>query len=120
MQGLVWHDINRNGTADLGEPPLANAVLNLYREGSLVDSRTTLMDGFYRFENVDPGNYALVENDPPGYVSTTSNNRAFPILAGQTQIINFGDRLADTPTPTITPTPTLPRRASLPVLMKSW
>jgi len=120
VQGLVWHDINRNGQADLGEPPLPNAVLNLYREGNLVDSYTTLVDGFYRFENMAPGNYALVENDPPGYVSTTSNNRAFPILAGQSQIINFGDRLADTPTPTITPTPTLPRRAALPVLMKRW
>ena len=37
-----------------------------------------------------------------------------------TQIINFGDRLADTPTPTTTPTPTLPRRAALPILMKRW
>lgn len=118
VQGIVWHDINRNGQPDLGEPPLPNAVLNLYRDGELTSSYTTLLDGFYRFENLEPGNYALVEVDPPGYISTTSNNFVVPILPGVTHIINFGDRLADTPTPTITPTPTLPIRAVLPILLK--
>jgi hypothetical protein len=112
--------MNRNGQPDLGEPPLPNAVLNLYREGNLVSSYTTLLDGFYRFDNLEPGNYALIEIDPPGYVSTTPNNYMVPVVAGMTHIINFGDRLADTPTPTITPTPTLPRQAVLPILLKRY
>ncbi|MGQ9518062.1 MAG: DNRLRE domain-containing protein [Anaerolineae bacterium] len=120
IQGIVWHDMNRNGQPDLGEPPLPNAVLNLYREETLVSSYTTLLDGFYRFENLAPGNYALIEVDPPGYVSTSPNNYMVPVVAGITHIINFGDRLADTPTPTITPTPTLPRQAVLPILLKRY
>ncbi|MGC8826548.1 MAG: DNRLRE domain-containing protein, partial [Anaerolineae bacterium] len=120
IQGIVWHDINRNGQPDLGEPPLPNATLNLFRDNSLVGSYVTLMDGFYRFENLAPGNYALIEIDPPGYVSTTPNNHIVPVVAGLTHIINFGDRLADTPTPTITPTPTLPRQAVLPILLKRY
>ena len=112
IQGLVWLDIVRNGVWQAGEPGLAGATVSLYRDGALVDDQTTPADGQYVFVALDPGEYVVVETDPPGHGSTTTNNRLVSVLAGESTVADFGDYLMDTPTPTGTPAATAPASSS--------
>ena len=108
IQGLVWLDIVRNGVWQAGEPGLAGATVRLYRDGTPLGSQTTPADGQYVFVALDPGEYVVVETDPPGYGSTTTNNQVVIVAAGKSTVADFGDYLMDTPTPTWTPSATAP------------
>lgn len=101
IQGLVWNDQNGDGQIDAGEPPLAGAGLTLREvEGPLLLTRTTGSDGLYLFANLIPTYYELTETNPPGYISTTSDQFTVRVREGVTRTINFGDRLPPTATPT--------------------
>ena len=102
IRGVVWNDMDGSLQVDPGEPYLADAVLNLYRNSEFLGSRVTGTNGYYRFDGLTPGNYLLIELDPPGYTSTTTSSRVCTITSGQTLIVNFGDWITGTPTPTET------------------
>jgi len=116
IQGLVWHDLNRNLTPEPGEPPLANAVLTLKNASQqVIGTRVTTETGSYEFANLNPGFYFLVETDPPGYRSApgSSNNRGVPVVAGGIAVINFADESILTPTPSRTFTATRTRTPTI-------
>jgi hypothetical protein len=101
IQGLVWDDRNGDGQPADEEPPLAGALLTLVEvEGTLELSQTTSIDGLYAFRDLAPALYQLTETDPPGYISTTSNQFTIRLREGVTKTLNFGDSLPPTPTPT--------------------
>jgi hypothetical protein len=101
IQGMVWDDQDMDGEHTGGEPFLTGVVITLEQvEGSLVLSRTTGSDGWYIFAGLSPAFYVLTETDPPGYISTTSNQYTVRVREGVTKTINFGDSLPPTPTPT--------------------
>jgi protocatechuate 3,4-dioxygenase beta subunit len=82
---FVWYDVNRDGIENVGEPGIANVVLDLYRDNVKVASTATGADGGYLFANLPPGNYMI---DVPA-----SN----PALAGLTLVdVNQGQ-----PTPSM-------------------
>ncbi|MFH1919177.1 MAG: SdrD B-like domain-containing protein [Planctomycetota bacterium] len=66
--GRVHADLNRNGTADPGEPLLAGVTVWLL-DGWGNRIRSTLTDemGEYRFDNLEPGTYGVEEIQPAGY-----------------------------------------------------
>ncbi|MCW5851639.1 MAG: hypothetical protein KIT87_16315 [Anaerolineae bacterium] len=115
INGVVFNDLNGNGTREGGEPGIPNVTVTLYTAGPdnvlgtpddvPVASTTTDPNGVYTFPNVTPGIYEVRETDPLGFSSTTPNNVAVAALAGTTQTVNFGDQ-QNTPTPTTTSTPT--------------
>jgi len=113
IQGLVWNDLDQDGTYDDGEPGLPNARLEV-RSGSptgpLVASYTTGSDGKYRFVALTPGQYFIKEINPPGYGSSTYDGPFGANLAlGSSYTFNFGDYqlpVTETPTPSLTHTPT--------------
>ncbi|HUW15083.1 MAG TPA: DNRLRE domain-containing protein [Anaerolineae bacterium] len=103
IQGLVWDDRNGDGQRAAEEPPLTGALLTLVElEGTLSLSQTTGSDGWYAFADLQPALYELTETDPPGYISTTSNQFQVRFREGVTKTVtlNFGDSLPPTPTPT--------------------
>ena len=64
ISGLVYYDINQNGTQDNGEPPLAdrNVYLDLNGDSQFSTGepvRRTAADGIYQFAAIDPGNYIV-------------------------------------------------------------
>ena len=98
--------MNRNGLLEAGEPGIGDVTLTLRGAGpdgsvgtaddTTVATTTTAADGRYVFTAVTPGVLAVVETDPPGYVSTTSNTVSVTVAAGGTATANFGDRASAT------------------------
>ncbi|MGL5979187.1 MAG: MSCRAMM family protein [Erysipelotrichaceae bacterium] len=58
---------------DTTNTKLAGATFELYKDGTLVDTMTTLADGIARFENLVPGSYVVKESKAPTnyYLNTT-------------------------------------------------
>ncbi len=112
IEGIVWHDMNRDGVMDPSEPPLSGARIFLYDSSSqLVALYNTTSNGVYGFLGLEPGEYQVVETNPPGYKSSTSDVVTTTVSAGSVSVVNFGDYWVPTPTPTTppptaTPTPT--------------
>ena len=107
IKGVVFNDLNLNGVQSAGEPGI-NAV-NVYLYDStgttLIASTATSPGGAYNFPNLVAGNYLVVESDPAGYVSSTSNSVAVSVAAGGSGTVNFGDyQLSNTTLSTITGT----------------
>lgn len=116
VQGLVYYDVNENGTRDAGELPLPGAMLVLQSlDRKEVGSFITGTDGRYLFGDVPPATYILTEFNPAGFGrSTTPDALYVPVSSGQNTIVDFGDVLGpgggpptSTPTSTFTSTPTL-------------
>ena len=62
ISGVLWIDINEDGTYDGGEQPLAYYPVYLYLEGdtdNTVQTAATDADGKYIFENISPGRYVV-------------------------------------------------------------
>lgn len=132
IDGQVWNDLNGNGVKDGGEPTLAGATVRLYEyahpppEPPIRPEVVTGTDGAFRFMDLPPGSYIVVETNPPGYVSTTSDMVNVWVASGFTHPVYFGDWIPSTPTasptgtrtPAATPTatPLRPYRAFLPVI----
>lgn len=60
----VWEDYNANGVQDANEPGVNDIVVRLYKaDGTLVDETITetvnFSAGYYRFTNVQPGEYYI-------------------------------------------------------------
>ena len=87
----MWRDVNGNGSKEVDEPPLARAIVTLWRGEGAIQSVITGEDGRYNFSGLSLGEYRLVETDPPGYRSTTANAVAIQVeCGGITQ--DFGDQ----------------------------
>lgn len=93
IYGKVYQDVNGNGIPDFGETGIPKVEIRLTGQ-----NRSVLTDNFGMFYFPLPaGTYSLTEVDPPGYTSTTANMVSVTLAAGQTSIVNFGDR-STTPT----------------------
>ena len=60
---FVWHDLNRNGVQDAGEPGLYNVRVELVQDGTVVRTTFTDASGYYQFTGLCPGTYE-VRYDP--------------------------------------------------------
>ena len=77
---FVWEDLNANGIQDINEPGLADIQVLLSGTtgtGETVSANIlTSSDGFYHFEQLQPGTYTLTFNAPDEFNFTVSNNSA--------------------------------------------
>ncbi len=87
----MWYDWNRNGLPDPGEPGIGGVRIQLWKKGLIVRVATTLEDGRFTFSYLYPGTYDIVEQDPRGYRSTTSNRVTVVLTGNQTVEVDFGD-----------------------------
>jgi len=84
ISGYKFHDQNRNGVRDPGEPGLAGWTMTLWRDRSdagqgtgFVTNTVTNADGYYEFQ-LDgrlPGDYAVTEESRDGWARTAGPER---------------------------------------------
>jgi protocatechuate 3,4-dioxygenase beta subunit len=68
LAGRVYSDPNENCEFDEGDSPLAGVRIDLFNgSGNLVATTYTNAAGQYKFENLRPGEYSVVETQPTGY-----------------------------------------------------
>jgi len=112
---LAFDDLNGNGVRESNEPLLAGArIMIADSEGTVIAEHVT--DGVsepYAFEDLDPGQYAVVEQDPPGYASTSSNRWLAPISYGSELEVFFADEYR-TVTATATAAPPVSATSAVP------
>lgn len=73
---IVWHDINKNGIRDSGEPGLSGLIVQLYGIAAgnpVTQSVSTDADGNYLFNELKPGVYYLSFQIPIGFLPTQKN-----------------------------------------------
>lgn len=64
----VWDDKNRNGVQDPDEPGVAGVVAKLVdAQGEIIATTTTDAKGYYRFDDLEPGQYRVVFRVPSGF-----------------------------------------------------
>ena len=63
--GHKWSDIDRDGVIDGNESYIAGFKIELYQNGSLLNTTFTNSTGGYCFENLGEGNYTVAEVIPP-------------------------------------------------------
>lgn len=92
--GVVFEDINGNGSRDEGELGIPGVALDLKQGATTVATTTTTLEGSYQFGELDFGAYTVVETDPDGYHSVTPNS-VDVTLSAQTPVgaADFGDRV---------------------------
>jgi len=71
IEGNVYVDKNNNGVKDAGEKPISGVVITLSgvdNTGATI-TRTTVTNaaGFYKFNGLKPGEYAVTQTHPEGY-----------------------------------------------------
>ena len=94
VAGVVWYDGNGNGIREPEEDTLIGVQITLEDEfGEPIRTRVTTQGGMYVFLDVPAGNYVVQETNMVGYVSTTPDEMPATVVAGATEVIDFGDRL---------------------------
>ncbi|HND53022.1 MAG TPA: SdrD B-like domain-containing protein, partial [Pirellulaceae bacterium] len=69
IAGFVYHDQNGDGVYTANESPIAGVTVQLRNaDGDLVATQTTDADGFYLFEDLPAGVYAVTEEQPAGWL----------------------------------------------------
>jgi len=98
----VFDDLDADGTKAADEPLLAGARIVLMDMSRRELSEHTTDGTFepFSFSDLVPGNYILVETDPPGYASSSPNQWAATVGAGYVLDLFFADEYAPTVTPT--------------------
>lgn len=70
LAGHVWFDEDNDGVRETGEDPIANVTIELTGFddlGPVSKQMVTNADGEYKFADLRPGTYALVETQPANY-----------------------------------------------------
>ncbi len=68
LAGQVFVDLDEDCVRDPNELPLAGVKIEIFdRSGTLVAETTSDANGQYKFENLQPGEYSVVETQPVGY-----------------------------------------------------
>jgi hypothetical protein len=109
ISGRVINDANANGRIDPDEQPIPGVTIRLTNGSGGDRTTTTDANGNYRFDQITPGNYRVIETNLPNYLDTgvlpgqgntaiDLNTIAAALEAGENSVENnFLDALPPTP-----------------------
>lgn len=94
ISGYKWEDTNTDGNWDAGELGLPNWTIQLLKDGQVIDTRTTLSDGSYRFTDLAAGTYEVREVLQDGWKRKCPESGSYfvTVVSGtDSQNNNFGN-----------------------------
>ena len=74
VNGTVYLDVNGNGVRNPTEPGIPGFTIQLFKNGVLVGTGTSVSDGTYSIPLVGPGTYQLIQRPRKGFVATAPLN----------------------------------------------
>lgn len=78
ISGVVFNDLNRNGSLDADEQPLNGATLSLLNSaGRIIDTQTSSGDGQYLFAVEQAGSYRIAQTPVDGFIPVVQDS---PVL----------------------------------------
>ncbi|EAS18536.1 hypothetical protein BBFL7_02626, partial [Flavobacteria bacterium BBFL7] len=89
VEGLVYNDLNGNGTQDAGEPGIANVDVTITDSEGNVTTTTTAADGSYSADVVAAGTASVDLDDadlPAGFVQTEGTDPTDVTVVGGTTV----------------------------------
>jgi hypothetical protein len=94
--GLVYEDLNANGTRDAGEPVLPGATVTLTPTSPSGDAQTAVSsaDGTFLFQALAAGTYSVTQTPPAGFSQTQPATDGYTVVlaaGGSSLNNNFGD-----------------------------
>lgn len=94
--GLVYEDLNANGTRDPGEPVLPGATVTLTPTSPSGDAQTAVSaaDGTFLFQQLSAGTYSVTQTPPTGFAQTQPATDGYSVVlasGGSSLNNNFGD-----------------------------
>ena len=78
ISGKMFNDLNNDGIND-GEPGLAGWIIQLSREGNVLNTTATSPDGSYKFDDLAAGTYTLSATLQSGWTGTTPTDGAVTV-----------------------------------------
>lgn len=81
--GVVWLDLDGDGTRGDDEPARADVQVTLRTSATIVDATTTRSDGGWTFANVQPGTYTVVIEPPIDHEITGERCRGWTPTAAR-------------------------------------
>lgn len=96
--GLVWLDLDGDGTRGDDEPGRADVQVTLRTSATIVDATTTRPDGTWTFANVQPGTYTIVIDPPIDHEITGGTLPGLDADSGEAEITVADEPLTDTGT----------------------
>lgn len=98
IKGVVFNDLNRNGSLDEGEPPIGDVPLRI-ESGDWNYSTSSAADGTYEFCCLTKSTYYITASPPAGYANTTVLPLAIAVDGTFWTNQNIGLATAAAPTP---------------------
>jgi hypothetical protein len=89
ISGTVFDDLNANGFREEGEPGLANWTIVLKLDDKDFEEVTTNDQGFYLFEDLEPGNYTVEQELMEGWDQTSPAQGIYNIILVTGQGLNY-------------------------------
>jgi large repetitive protein len=92
ISGVVFKDVNANGTREGADTAIANVVIVARNAGNVIVATTTTdASGTYTFIGLPAGNYTIEQTQPAGYGSSTPNAVSVTVGAGNSGGADFGE-----------------------------
>ncbi len=115
--GFKFHDLNKDGVYQSGEPTLAGWTIQL--GGAATATTVTDVNGWYNFSGLAPGTYTVSEVQKAGWTRTkpASGTYTLNLLAGQSLTGNsFGNYLPAPSGANLAAAPASPQNVGVPVV----
>jgi uncharacterized repeat protein (TIGR01451 family) len=92
ISGVVFKDVNVNGTHEGGDVPLPGITISLHDAlNNSVGTTTTAADGTYSFAGLPAGNYVVTESQPAGYGSNSPDSVSVTLAPGGSGTADFAE-----------------------------
>ena len=92
VSGVVFNDLNGDGTLESGEPGLEGWTVNLLNSASqVINTATTATNGGYSFTSLLPGTYTVQVVSQSGYVASSAASVTITDDNGAADTVNFGE-----------------------------
>lgn len=89
IEGRKYHDLDQSGTLTNGDTLIQGWHVELIQDNTVIDQTITDPNGYYTFNDLNPGDYSVSEELRAGWLPISDNLVDVTLSAGETVAINF-------------------------------